>query len=147
MESIVRDAIAAHLMKHKLLTDDQHGFVPGRNCTTQLLLGMEDWTSLIERGETFDVIYTDFDNAFDSVAHERLLLKLERVGIKGDLLKWIRSFLCGITQCVCVEGVRSKWEKVVSAIPQGSVIGPILFIIFINDVGRSETFHMLVICR
>ena len=67
MESIVRDAIVAHLMKHKLLTDDQHGLVPGRNCMTQLLLGMEDWTSLIERGETFDIIYTDFAKAFDSV--------------------------------------------------------------------------------
>ena len=111
MESIIRDAIVAHLMKHKLLTDDQHGFVLGRNCMTQLLLCMEDWTSLIERGETFDVIYTDFAKAFDSVAHERLLLQLERFGIKGDLLKWIRSFLCGRTQCVCVEGVRSKWKK------------------------------------
>ena len=65
MESIVRDAIVAHLMKHILLTDDQHWFVPGRNCMTQLLLCLEDWTSLIERGETFGVIYTDFAKAFD----------------------------------------------------------------------------------
>ena len=96
MESIVRDAIVAHLMKYKLLTDNQHWFVLRRNCTTQLLLCMEDWTSLIERGETFDVIYTDFAKAFDSVAHERLLLKLERIGR---------------TQCVCVEGGSSKWKK------------------------------------
>ena len=137
MESIVRDAMVAHLMKHKLLTEDQHGFVSGRNCMTQLLLCMEDWTSLVERGETFDVIYTDFAKAFDWVAHERLRLKLERVGIKGDLLKWIRYFLCGRTQYVCVEGVRSKWEKVISGIPQGSVIGPKHFIIFFNDMSEE----------
>ena len=94
---------SAALLKHKLLTDDQHWFIPGRNCMTQLLLCMDDWTILIERGETFDVIYTDFAKEFDSVAHERLLLKLERVGIIGDLLKWIRSFLCGRTQCICIE--------------------------------------------
>ena len=74
MESIVRDAIVPH-MKHNLLNNDQHGFVPGRDCTTQLLICMEDWTNMIETGEAFDIIYTDFAKAFDSVAHVRLLHK------------------------------------------------------------------------
>ena len=131
MESTVGDGIVAHLMKHKLLTDDQHGFVPGRNCMSQLLLCMEDWT----KRRNIWLIYTYFAKAFDSVAHERLLLKLERVSIKGDLLKWIRTFLCGRTQCICVEGVRLKWKKVISGIPQGSVIGLIIFII--NDMSEE----------
>ena len=88
MESIVRDSIVSHMMKHNLLNDDQHGFVPGRDCTTQLLICMEDWTNMIETGESFDIIYTDFAKAFDSVAHVRLLHKLESIGIKGDLLNW-----------------------------------------------------------
>ena len=92
MESVVRDEIVAHMMKHNLLTNDQHGFVPGKDCITQLLLCLEEWTNMIENGVAFDVIYTDFARAFDSVAHERLLLKLENIGIKGDLLNWIRSF-------------------------------------------------------
>ena len=95
MESIVRDTIMAHMTKNNLITDNQHGFVPGRNCITQLLVCLDDWTSMMESSEEFDVIYTDFSKSFDSVAHERLLVKLQNNGIKGDLLQWIRSFLSG----------------------------------------------------
>ena len=86
MESIVRDQTVAQLMRTRLLSDDQHGFVPGRNCVTQLLLCLEEWTQMIQNGEAFDVIYNDFSKAFDSVAHERLMVKLENLGIKGDVL-------------------------------------------------------------
>ena len=65
--SIIRDAIVAHLMKNEILTDEQHGFVPGRDCVTQLLLCMEEWTSMIEEGKNFDIIYNDFSKAFESV--------------------------------------------------------------------------------
>ena len=87
LESIVRDTIMAHMMKNNLITDNQHGFVPGRNCITQLLVCLDEWTSMMESSEEFDVIYTDFLKAFDSVAHERLLVKLQNNGIKGDLLQ------------------------------------------------------------
>ena len=142
MESIIRDAIVGHLVKNNLLNDDQHGFVPRRNCITQLLLCIEMWTELLEENLAFDVIYTDFAKAFDSVPHERLFVKLDSLGIQGDILKWIKSFLRGRTQCVNVDGELSRWLEVLSGIPQGSVIGPILFIIFINDMPEKVKFNM-----
>ena len=87
MELIIRDAIVTHLMKNVILPDEQH------DCITQLLLCMEEWTIMIEEDKNFDIIYTDFSKAFDSVAHERLLRKLENVGLNGHLLHWIRTFL------------------------------------------------------
>ena len=141
MESIVRDSIVSHMMSHNLLNDDQHGFVPGRDCTTQLLICMEDWNNMIETGEALDIIYTDFPKAFDSVAHVRLLRKLESIGIKGDLLNWAKSFLLR-TQCVNVDGITSKWKEVVSGIPQGSVLSPLHFVIFINDMPDVVKFNI-----
>ena len=97
---------------------------------------------MIENGEAFDVIYTDFAKAFDSVARERLLVKMESIGIKCDLLNWIRSFLNGRTQCVRVDGVKSEWKRVACGIPQGSILGPILFVIFINDMPDEVKYNI-----
>ena len=140
MESLIRDEIVEHMVKHKLLSYVQHGFVPGRDCMTQMLLCLEEWAGMMKIGMTFDVIYTDFAKAFDSVAHERLLKKLNSIGIKADLLKWIKSFLCGRTQCVNVEGTTSEWKEVISEIPQGSVLGPIIFAVFINDMPEEVKY-------
>ena len=144
MEYLVRDAMLSHLIQHDVLSDCQHGFVPGRDCIMQLLLCLEDWTLMLDTNKSFDVIYTDFVKAFDSIPHERLLKDLEHLGLRGDLLNWIRSFLTGRTQYVRVDGFASKWMEVVSGIPQCSVLGPVLFVVFISDIPDDIKYS---ICR
>ena len=122
MESIIRDHIVSYMTTNKLFTDEQHGFVPKRDCMTNLLIAMEEWTAAIEIGNDIDVIYTDFAKAFDSVPHKRLLIKLKSIGIEDKVLQWIKSFLNIRKHSVCVEGEFSDWVHVNSGIPQGSVL-------------------------
>ena len=134
METIIRNNLMKHMEENNLFSNEQHGFRKGKSCVTQLLEVLEDWMDKLDKKQEIDVIYFDFEKAFDKVPHKRLITKLKGYGIQGNLLRLIKNFLSDRTRKVIVNGEESNPASVTSGILQGSVLGPILFSIYINDL-------------
>ena len=142
-ERVIRQEIVHHLETNGLMNNTQHGFRERYSTITEILSFYDSVLTFLEEGHAVDAIYLDFAKAFDKVDHQILLKKAESVGITGNLLRWIRTFLTNRQQQVRVGNVLSSKEWVRSGVPQGSVLGPLLFLIMLLDIDKDVKFSMI----
>lgn len=136
-EKVVRARLISHIEQNNMMNPNQHGFRAGRSCLSQLVQHQDQITKLLEDGQNVDVIYLDFSKAFDKLDIKITLQKLYHLGIMGRLFDWIEGFLTDRKQCVIVDSVVSEKIEVISGVPQGSVLGPLLYLILLRDIDAN----------
>ena len=139
LEHLIVKHIMSHADTHNILYPLQHGFRTGRSCETQLREFIDDVTLNMENGKQTDILVLDFSKAFDKVSHPLLLHKLHNYGIQRELNSWIQNFLSNRKQAVVLKGDKSDYVAVESGVPRGSVLGPSLFLYYINDINDIPT--------